>query len=264
MNPDIELYKELIQFCEEHMDEIETKFQRHHSFEQINEDCYEKMFLNQRHTDAPLAPKVLKEQVPGLTELYKKWTPYYMNPRNSYRKKLDIQLGQWYEKALQLFFESKGITVQKRGFPFPDFEVSIDGRIVGYYELKFIESPFVTADKKLTSFYPYKTPRYDYEASLTLDTGDKMANQREKIVSDLLPQGYPVHYIWWFDCFHIKGVFAMSAQDVFDYYVHLSGDIHQRKQRAGDIEDHQEIGKIYPPLLNMIAFSELINLYKNA
>lgn len=114
MNPDIELYKELIQFCEEHMDEIETKFQRHHSFEQINEDCYEKMFLNQRHTDAPLAPKVLKGQVPGLAELYKKWAPYYINPRNSYRKKLDIQLGQWYEKALQLFFASRGITVQKK------------------------------------------------------------------------------------------------------------------------------------------------------
>ena len=91
-----------------------------------------------------------------------------------------------------------------------------------------------------------------------------MASQREKIEADLIPAGIPVHYIWWYDCFHIKGVFAMSAQDVFDYYDHLSGDIHQRKQRAGDIENHQEIGKIYPPLLNMVTFSELINLYKNA
>lgn len=264
MNQEIVLYKELIDFCEAHLDEIETKFQRHHSFEPINEVCYEMMFLGQRGTKEPIAPKVFKAQIPGLTELYKKWTTYYMNPRNSFRKKLDIQLGQWYEKALKLFFDFKGINVQKRGFPFPDFEVSIDGRIVGYYELKFIESPFVTADRKITNFYPYNTLRYDYEASLTLDTGDKMASQREKIEKDIIPAGIPVHYIWWFDCFHIKGVFAMSAQEVFDYYDHLAGDAHQRKQRAGDMEDHQEIGKIYPPLLNMIAFSELINLYKNA
>lgn len=264
MNPDIELYKELIQFCEVHMNEIETKFQRHHSFEPINEDCYEKMFLDQRHTSSPLAPKVLKEQIPGLTELYREKSPYYMRQRNSFKKGLDIQLGQWYEKALQLYFGSKGITVQKKGFPFPDYEVSKDGKPVAYYELKFIESPFLTANTHLKDFYPYETPRYDYEASLTLDTGKKMASQRGKIEADLIPAGIPVHYIWWFDCFHIKGVFAMSAQDVFDYYDHLSGDIHQRKQRTGDIEDHQEIGKIYPPLLNMITFSELINLYKNA
>lgn len=264
MNPDIELYKELIEFCETHMDEIETKFQRHHTFEPINEDCYEKMFLNQRLTNSPLAPKVFKEQIPGLTELYSEKSTYYMRPRNSFKKGLDIQLGQWYEKALQLYFGSKGITVQKKGFPFPDYEVSKDGTPVAYYELKFIESPFLTAHIQLKDFYPYKTPRYDYEASLTLDTGEKMASQREKIEVDLFPAGIPVHYIWWFDCFHIKGVFAMSAQNVFDYYDHLSGDIHQRKQRVGDKEDHQEIGKIYPPLLNMITFSELIKLYKNA
>lgn len=117
MNPDIELYKELIQFCEVHMNEIETKFQRHHSFEPINEDCYEKMFLDQRHTSSPLAPKVLKEQILGLTELYREKSPYYMRQRNSFKKGLDIQLGQWYEKALQLYFGSKGITVQKKGFP---------------------------------------------------------------------------------------------------------------------------------------------------
>ena len=56
----------------------------------------------------------------------------------------------------------------------------------------------------------------------------------------------------------------MSAEDVFDYYDHLSGDVHVRKQREGDIEAHQELGKIYPPLLNMIPLSEILDLYKNA
>ena len=264
MNASIELYKELIDFCEKHQDDIETKFQRHHSFEPINESCYEIMYCAQRNTSSPRPPKDLKAEIPGLTELYKEKSAFYMNPRNKFKKGWDIQLGQWYEKAFQQYLATKGITVVKKGFPFPDYEVSINGKVVAYYELKFIESPFITANTKITDTYPYDTKRYDYEASLTLDTGDKMAGQRKKIEKELLPSGCKVHYIWWFDCFHIKGVFAMSAEDVFDYYDHLSGDVHVRKQREGDIEAHQELGKIYPPLLNMIPLSEILDLYKNA
>lgn len=262
MNTNIQLYKELLEFCENNLNEIETKFQRHHTFEPINEDCFEKMYEAQRGTSAPLTPKELKTMIPGLSELYKEKSPFYMNPRNQSKKGLDIQLGQWYEKALQKFLATKGVLVTKKGFPYPDYEVSIDGKIRGYYELKFIEAPFITANSKIKDTYPYSSTRFDYEASLTLDTGDKMAGQRKKIEEDLIPQGYEVHYIWWFDCFHIKGVFAMSAKDVFDYYDHLSGDIHTRKEREGDLEAHQELGKIYPPLLNMIPFFEYLQLIK--
>lgn len=262
MNADIQLYQELIDFCEKHQDDIEKKFQRHHTFAQINEVCYEKMYVAQRNTSSPKPPKDLKNEIPGLTELYREKSAYYMNPRNKSKKGLDIQLGQWYEKALQQFLATKGISVVKKGFPFPDYEVGVDGKVVGYYELKFIESPFITANTKISDTYPYKTTRYDYEASLTLDTGDKMAGQRQKIEWELLPEGYKVHYIWWFDCFHIKGVFAMPAEEVFDYYDHLSGDLHVRKEREGDLETHQELGKIYPPLLNMIPFTEYINSIK--
>lgn len=259
---DIKLYKELISFCEHHKEEIESKFQRAHQFDSINEECYKKMFWEQRYTSAPLAPKILKESILGLTELYREKSAYYMNPRNKYRKGLDIQLGQWYEKALKMFFESKGIDVVKKGFPYPDYEVSVNGKVVAYYELKFIEAPFVSASSKIKDTYPYTTPRYDYEASLTLDTGNKLIRQREKIESELLPNGVNVHYIWWFDCFHIKGVFTMPAAEVFDYYDHLNGDVHTRKEREGDKEAHQETGKIYPPLLNMGTLSEYIKLIK--
>ncbi|HPJ12957.1 MAG TPA: hypothetical protein PLV00_06190 [Caldisericia bacterium] len=262
MMTDIELYKELISFCEQHHEEIESKFQRAHQFDSINEECYKKMFLAQRKTSAPIAPKFLKEEIPGLTELYRERSAYYMNPRNKYRKGLDIQLGQWYEKALQMFFKSKGIEVTKKGFPYPDYEVSVNGKVVAYYELKFIEAPFVSASSKIKDTYPYASPRYDYEASLTLDTGNKLIRQREKIESELLPEGVHVHYIWWFDCFHIKGVFTMPATEVFDYYDHLNGDVHTRKEREGDKEAHQETGKIYPPLLNMGTLSEYIQLFK--
>ena len=262
MMTDIELYKELISFCEEHKEEIESKFQRTHQFDAINEECYKKMFWEQRKTTTPLAPKILKEAIPGLTELYREKSAYYLNPRNKFKKGLDIQLGQWYEKALQLFLKSKGIEVSKKGFPFPDYEVCVNGKVTAYYELKFIEAPFISASTKIKDTYPYTSPRYDYEASLTLDTGSKLIRQREKMESDLISKGVHVHYIWWFDCFHIKGVFTMPAAEVFDYYDHLAGDVHTRKEREGDKEAHQEKGKIYPPLLNMGTLSEYIQLIK--
>ena len=48
MNTNIQLYKELLEFCENNLNEIETKFQRHHTFEPINEDCFEKIRALQR------------------------------------------------------------------------------------------------------------------------------------------------------------------------------------------------------------------------
>ena len=259
INKDIELYNELVDFCNNHTKEIESKFERKLDFSNFHKECYEKIFFNYRHTNTPPAVKELKEKIPGLTEAYKKWSSYYLNPRNKYRKGLDIQLGQWYEKALKLFLETKGLIVTKKGFPFPDLEVrDKGGDIIGYFELKFIESPFLSANNKIKNTYPYKSTRYDYEASLTLDTGTKMEKQREKML-ELEKQGYPVHFVWWFDCFHVKGIFAMSAYEVYSFY-DIVGNLHERKTREGDLETHQETGKIYPPLLEMITFSEYIDI----
>lgn len=261
MNADILLYKELIDFCNKNRAIIETKFKRTLEFSDFNKVCYEEIFLKNRYALNPPTVKQLKETIPGLTEAYKKNCSFFMNKRNESIKGLDIQKGQWYEKALQMFLETKGYKAYKKGSPFPDYEVTANGKTIAYYELKYIESPFITANTKIKDTYPYASCRFDYEASLTLDTGKKLERQRNKIESDLLPTGMPVHYIWWFDCFHIKGIFAMAAKDVFDYHDHLSGDLLVRKQRGGDLIAHQELGKIYPPLLNMITFSELLNNY---
>lgn len=261
---DISLYKELIEFCNNNQNEIETKFKRPMEFTSFNEKCYEEMFWKYRYADQPPTVKYLKEIVPGLTEVYKKSAPHFWAQRNESIKGLDIQKGQWYEKVLQLFFASKGIKATKKGFPFPDFEVEVNGKLIGYYELKYIKAPFLSANTMIKDTYPYHSTRYDYEASLTLDTGEKMQKQRQKIEEDILTQNIPVHYIWWYDCFHIKGLFAMTAIEVFDYYDHLSGDLLKRKERAGDLETHQEKGKIYPPLLNMITLSELMDIYYGA
>lgn len=256
---DISLYKELVAYCNEHAHEIENKFERKLEFTPFHEECYEKIFFANRHTSAPPAVKELKAIIPKLADAYKKASAYYLNPRNKYRKGLDIQLGQWYEKALKMFFATKGFCVTKKCFPFPDLEVKDqNGDILAYFELKYIESPFLSANNKIKNTYPYESTRYDYEASLTLDTGQKMQKQRENMTK-LEEKGYPVHFLWWFDSFHVKGIFAMSAHDVYDFYDHV-GNLHERKTREGDLETHQEIGKIYPPLLEMSTFSEYIEL----
>lgn len=256
---DLSLYNELVAFCNSNSQEIETKFERHLEFNKFHEECYEKMFYNNRHTSAPPMVKALKAEIPHLADAYKKASAYYLNPRNKYKKGLDIQLGQWYEKAIKLFLATKGLIVKKRGFPFPDLEVSDKtGKPIAYFELKYIEAPFLSANNKIKNTYPYSTTRYDYEASLTLDTGEKMERQRENM-EQLEAKGYPVHFVWWYDSFHIKGIFAMSAHDVYDFYDHV-GNLHERKTREGDLETHQEIGKIYPPLLEMMTFLEYLDL----
>ena len=262
INQDISLYKELVAFCNSHSNEIEEKFQRSLNFSDFHIECYEKMFYVNRKTKFPPAVKDLKEQITALKEAYAEASKYYLNPRNKYRKGLDIQLGQWYEKALIMFLATKGFVVKKKGFPFPDLEISTQsGKILAYFELKYIEAPFLSANRLIKNTYPYETTRYDYEASLTLDTGKKMQNQRE-CMENLVKQGFPVHFIWWFDSFHIKGVFAMSAEEVYNFYDNV-GDLHNRKQREGDLESHQEIGKIYPPLLEMTTFAEYLNMLNN-
>ena len=259
---EVALYKELVSFCNNHYKEIESKFERKIVFLPFHEECYEKIFYANRHANTPPSVKEFKETVPGLKEAYAKFSPYYLNPRNKYKKGLDIQLGQWYEKALRMFLDTKGLIVEKRGFPYPDLEVrNKTGEPIAYFELKYIESPFLTANNKIKNTYPYNSTRYDYEASLTLDTGEKLQNQRKKM-EELEEEGFPVHFVWWFDCFHIKGIFAMSAHDVYDFYDHV-GNLHERKMREGDLEAHQEIGKIYPPLLEMMTFSEYLYLLLN-
>lgn len=260
MNEDIKLYKELIEFCNDNGAKIEEKFQRKVKFDDFNERCFEEMYLNLQNEPAPVAPKLLKEKVDGLTECYKKMGFKFMKKRNKMIKGLDIQLGQWYEKAFQFFLEDKGIQVKKKGFPFPDFEVNPDNP-KAFYELKYIEAPFMSANNLVKNTYPYSSTRYDYECSLTLDTGKKLANQRKKFEEDIKKNGIPFFYVWWFDAPHLKGIFYMPAEDVYDYWDNV-GNLHEREQREGDKIDFQEKGKIYPPLLKMKSLNSLIQEFK--
>lgn len=262
MEQDIFLYQDLVAFCNTHTDDIETKFRRSLEFNEFHIECYKKMFYANRYSKIPPAVKELKEQIPELKSAYSEYSKYYLSPRNKYRKGLDIQLGQWYEKALTMYLATRGLVVKKKAYPFPDLEVcSQRGEVLAYFELKYIEAPFLSANKLIKNTFPYESTRYDYEASLTLDTGSKMLAQRE-CMDRLEQQGIPVHFVWWFDSFHIKGIFAMSSHDVYEFYDNV-GDLHKRKQREGDMESHQETGKVYPPLLEMITFSEYLSIIEN-
>lgn len=261
MNQDIELYKELITFCNQNKEKIESKFDREVKFSEFNQKCFEEMYVKIRNEPAPIAPKILKERVEGLTECYKKMGFSFMKKRNEMIKGLDIQLGQWYEKAFQFFLEEKGIVVNKKGHPFPDFEVIDNNKIVAYYEMKFIKAPFINAHNLVKNTYPYDSTRYDYECSLTLDTGKKLQSQRTKYESDIKPLGIPFYYVWWFDAPHIKGIFYMSADDVYEYWDKV-GTLHEREAREGDKIASQIKGKIYPPLLKMDSLSSLIENLK--
>ena len=232
MNRDIILYKELVAFCNANQNIIETKFKRNVQFDQLNEDCFIEMYCKQRKTNAPLAPKIIKERVQGLKECYKELGRKFFRKRNKSIKGLDIQLGQWYEKAFQLFLQTKGIHAQKKGSPYPDFVINPENP-KAYFEIKYIEAPFISAHNLVKITYPYDSKRYDYECSLTLDTGKKMQRQRIKYEEEIKKEGIPFFYVWWFDAPHLKGIFYMPAQDVHDYYDKV-GDLHERKEREGD------------------------------
>ncbi|WP_046745347.1 hypothetical protein [Kordia zhangzhouensis] len=255
---DIELYKELVDFCNANKDNIETKFDREVKFTSFNEDCFNEMYLKIKNEPNPIAPKELKTRIEGLTECYKKMGFKFMRKRNKMIKGLDIQLGQWYEKAFQFYLESKGIIVAKKGFPFPDFVVNPE-KPKAYYELKYIEAPFISANNMVKNTYPYTSTRYDYECSLTLDTGKKLQGQRDKYENEIKSKGVPFYFVWWFDAPHLKGIFFMNAEEVFDYWDNV-GTLHNREEREGDKIANQIKGKIYPPLLKMDSLSSFLNI----
>jgi len=258
-NKDINLYNELVVFCNENMEKIESNFNRKVRFTKFNEECFIEMYVKTRTEIAPLAPKILKQRIIGLTECYKKMGFKYLRKRNKMIKGLDIQLGQWYEKAFKLFLATKGIEAQKKGFPYPDFVVNPD-EPGAYYEFKYIEAPFISANNLVKNTYPYDSTRYDYECSLTLDTGKKLQSQRTKYETDIQPLGIPFYYVWWFDAPHLKGIFYMNADDVFEYWDEV-GTLHEREAREGDKIASQIKGKIYPPLLKMDSLSSLLHKF---
>ena len=252
MTEDIKLYKELLTFCNEIREKQKFKFDGNLEFDDFHEQCYSEIYLKNINSDNPPKPMTFKEKIPKLKEVYSKAAIFYGTKRNEMIKGFDIQYGHWFEKSFRDFLLSKNIQTMKKGFPFPDIVVIKNDKPVAYFELKYIRAPFIYANKFVGE------DRWDYECSLTLDVGDKLSKQREKIESELLPNNLPVFYVWWYDAPHIKGIFFMDAREVFSYW-DKEGTSHSRKEREGDLETKQEKGKIYPPLLKMKGLRDFID-----
>jgi hypothetical protein len=251
MDKNTELYYELLAFCAEIKKKQKFRFESNLEFSKFNETCYIKMYQNNK---VPIRPLEFKNgSIPDLKEVCPKCATFHTSKRNEMIKGFDIQYGHWFEKAFRDFLQSKGIKTEKKGFPYPDIEVIKGGKPVAYFELKYIRAPFVYANKLVSN------ERWCYECSLTLDVGDKLFAQREKIEKEILPTGAPVYYVWWYDAPCIKGVFFMSADEIFEYW-DIEGTSHYRKERKGDLETTQEKGKIYPPLLKMKGLNEFIEI----
>ncbi|MFH1978637.1 MAG: hypothetical protein ABIJ92_04900 [Candidatus Aenigmatarchaeota archaeon] len=246
---DNELYKELLTFCDKIKEQQRFRFESNIMFSNLNEKCYTEMFLNRK---TPTRPLVFKDgPITELKTLCSECARFHMTRRNEMIKGFDIQHGHWFEDAFRDFLRSKNIETKKRGFPFPDIEVIKNNNPVAYFELKYIRSPFIYANSKVDN------SRWCYECSLTLDIGEKLTKQRNKIEDELLSANIPVFYVWWFDAPCIKGIFFMTAEEVFDFWDSV-GTSHERKERLGDAEAKQERGKIYPPLLEMKGLDKFI------
>ena len=137
----------------------------------------------------------------------------------------------------------------------------VSNKTLAYYEMKYIKAPFINAHNFVKNTYPYNSTRYDYECSLTLDTGSKLQSQRTKYENDIQPLDIPFYYVWWFDAPHIKGIFYMNADEVYNYWDNV-GTLHERESREGDKIVNQIKGKIYPPLLKMESLAAFIELFK--
>lgn len=252
---DIELYKELLTFCREIKEKQKFKFDGNLELTEFHVLCYKEMYIKNRNNDNPPRPLYLKGIIPELKEVYSKAAKFFTEKRNEMIKGFDIQHGHWFEDAFRNFLKSKGISTNKKGYPYPDIEVTKNGSVVAYFELKYIRAPFIYANNFVGK------NRWDYECSLTLDVGEKLQKQREKIEQDLLSKDIPVFYVWWYDAPHIKGIFYMAAEEIFKYW-DKEGISHTRKEREGDKEVYQEKGKIYPPLLFMEGLNHFINKIK--
>lgn len=228
-------------------------------FNEFNKECHQKIYQG---LGKPVSRKELFKDIPNLEAMCKGCWNFYLTPRSNSIKGLDIQLGKQFENKLIEFFASIGINSKKGNEAkknYPDNVIlSSEGQIIAYYEVKYLNAPFVFVFKKVPG-------RECYEGSTTLDVGVKIESQRE-IVENIID--VPVFYLYWLDYPCIKGIFYMNAKDVYHYIdeVKMEWD---RKSRLGNFvkegEEMRKVGhtkKVYLPLLRMKSFEEFLGQVK--
>lgn len=255
------LYEEFLQYSKPKLDDYfknSTLFENQFCFDEFNEKCMIEMYST-NNQDSIKIVKDLKNSIDELKPMCKSCGNYYMNPRNSSQKKLDVNLGRFLEDLLIDFFNNKlkikTMHADNSNKKYPDCMVlGSDRGILAYFEVKYHNAPFLMAINKIG--------RYCYEASATLDL-DKIATQLQLIESDL---DRPVFYLHWIDYPCLKGIFFETSEQVKENIRQLLSS-YEREEREGDFintkNGKKKVGytkKIYSNLLEMGTFEEFINI----
>lgn len=193
---------------------------------------------------------------------------FHLGNLKNINKNADINLGKDLERCFQEFFEKQldecGVHVtceraDQDNFHMPDFKIvrCRDGRVLGYFEFKVIFRPFIMISKKVN-------PSFEcYSNSLTLDlsNGMKLLEQRKLVVKDIGVEN--VEYVYWYDLPCVKGVFWLTAEQV--YRIMDNSIPFDRQVVPGDYtiygKKHAATRKLYLPLLEMSDISSLLDMY---
>ena len=225
---------------------------------ELNPDCLLNMYERQRYKN-PKRRQEFWTSVPKLKDACSKCWKFYLNPRNTSIKSLDIKFGKEFEKSFSDFLNQKGYKCERgdiQNTNYPDLMISLNQNPVCYLELKYLAAPFLMVYKKIPE-------RECYEGSTTLDSGAKIEAQRKIVEREI---HVPVFYVYWIDFPCLKGIFFMKSQDVYMYIDKVAGNQYTRKDRRGDYVNTPkgliriaELNKVYLPLLEMGNFEELLS-----
>jgi hypothetical protein len=248
------LYGELLSQSQEIIAYLKNTntFHNQLKFDQINKDCYKKLYKDIKTGDTIPALPDFYEDIKGLKELNNDAYKFFMKKRNDSIKGLDVQLGNKFDEVFISFLNSKGILASRadtKNKKLPDIKILDKTRnIKAYIEHKYHHAPFMLSHKFIG--------RESYEGSITLDT-KKLKNQIIECESEI--PNRPVYVVHWVDFHHLKGIFFNTLEQIREYVINpVTFD---RKDRLGDYKLTKKIGyteKFYPPLHEMGDFEELL------
>ena len=231
MNKSIYYYNQLLKFSEDIRDNYlknVTKFKNQLRFDEINKECYIKMYDEIKSTKDIKPLNEFYDRIIGLKNLNNEAYKYYLSPRNKSIKGLDVQLGNKFDEAFMNFLKSNGIKINDeradiKNKKLPDIKVLDNTRnIKAYIEHKYHNAPFMFSQKKIG--------RENYEGSITMDT-KKIQRQLIEIEAELGDR--PVYYVHWVDFHHLKGIF-FNTQEQIKAYLNKDPIEFNRLSRKGD------------------------------
>jgi hypothetical protein len=267
MTSSVDLYSNLLEQCSEEIFEFTKNAKTHESqftFTDFNKHCVDVIYDGLGKQNIIKPRQELFDPIPELQDTCKGCWKYFMSPRNRFAKSLDIKLGKKFEGFFVDYLNSIGISsglLEKKPLNYPDIVIkNKSGEIVSRCEIKYMAAPFLFIYKKIPG-------RECYEGSNTLDVGKKIAKQRNFVENEI---DVPVFYIYWLDYPCVKGIYFISAEEVYEYIDSVGGMEFERKERSGDFVTTKEgekkklsqTSKIYLPLYKMKNFESLIEKFE--